>query len=353
MLNFNTKWNHADTYMAQPYLLDHLLTTLSFGHADEEIIKEAEQPFNKKSEQEMMSLFDKTDQEIILRVAMSKYLLSDQIHQYLWMSGIRISSGDICRRLRKLIMSRSLKQVEISDGQTENRKLVCYKLAYWGSKYVFYRGLYLHKGIKYLPYKSAKVQGKLDTPDDIKRALAANQILLNLLKSRVDMGHFGFMETLRPTGGVQHESYEDTIAPLVRTQLSVVLHPSAADENKQSLPLLLCYEIVRNHPEAMDKLADKLSRLEALENNERYPSKNYHSYAKDVCLILCGESEDHNRELYEFLKDRGSVNCNRKIFFTDDALIGKRETAVYELKEDGNLIWHELTMNHVKIPYAA
>ena len=352
MLNFNTKWNYANTYMVQPYLFNHLLEVPALHYMEGEMVKEMKQPFNKKSEKEMMNLFDKTDQEIIFRVAMSKYLLIDQIHQYLWLSGIRISSGDICRRLRKLIMTRTIKQVEIVDSQTECKKLDCYKLDYWGGRFVFYRGMYLHKGIKYLPYKSAKVQGKLDTSADIKRILAANQILLNLLKDKVDMGCFGFMETLRPQTE-DYDFYEKGIAPLVRPQLSVVLHQSEVLTENMASPLLFCYEIVRNQPDAMDKLVEKMGRFAALDDNENYPSKNYHSYAKEACLVLCGESESHNRVIYEFLQKSGFFQSNNKIFFTDDKLIRKGITAVYEIKEDGVILWHELRTNEAAEHYAA
>lgn len=347
MLKFDTKYNDVNTYMNQFYPMDSMSAPVNFHYADGEAVKEVMQPKHRMGEHELLDRYDKIDKEIILRVAMSKFLLADQLHQYLWLSGIRISSGDVCRRLRKLMVLRAISQIEVVDEQTEEVKLQCYKLAYWGNKFVYYSGMKLHKGIKYLPYPTARDLDKLDTPVDIKKTLNANQILLNMLKEKINLQKFGFMETLRPVSEV-FDSYENVVAPLVRNQVSAVVETSSPKS-----PVLLSYEVVRKNPEAMEKLVNKMKRFLALKNDWLYPVKNYHEYAKDVIFVICGESEIHNREIQDYLKEQEELTGFNKFIFTDDIKVNQGDTRLYEIEEDGTITYYKLPLHEAQNEYAA
>ncbi|MBE5955511.1 MAG: hypothetical protein E7253_03570 [Lachnospiraceae bacterium] len=352
MLNFNTKCNIAHTYMAQSYPLNHIFPEKFFGYAQGETVEESAGPKHKMNEKQLSDLYDRTDQDIIKRIAMSKYLLPDQLHQYLWLSGRRISTGDVCRRLRKLMMTRTIRQVQVTDGENGLKKLDCYKLDYWGNKYIYSHGMYLHTGVKYLPYKSAVDQDKLDGPVEVKKVLIANQLLLNMLKNHIDVCRFGFMDTLRPVSEI-YDTYEEVTAPMLRTHLNVTINPFFTGGGSCNTPVLLSYEVVRCNPEALDHLANKIKRFEAFENRELYPCVNYHPYAGSMHFVICGESEAHNREVYDYLKKAEGIDSDLRILFTDDLLVQKGDTALYEFTKEGNAVYYQLPSYTMPEQYAA
>ena len=96
-----------------------------------------------------------------------------------------------------------------------------------------------------------------------------------------------------------------------------------------------------------------MKRFQAFENTELYPCVNYHPYAGSQCFIICGESEAHNREVCEYLKTAEGIDSDFKILFTDDLLVQKGETALYEFTKEGNLIFYQLPTYTMPEQYAA
>ena len=184
-------------------------------------------------------------------------------------------------------------------------------------------------GNRYLSYSKRKEKEVPDdTPCDVKRILVGNQIILNLLMSNTKMKRFGIMETMRATEYEQAET-----GCIIRTAANVEI-----DENS-----VLAYEVVRDTPDAYEKLLNKIERYYKLINNAEYLVSNYHGNTTYPQLIICGESLEHNIKIASYLKAQGMWRNEDPILFTEDLLNMKRSRiSIYALSENDSQIWYEL-----------
>ena len=333
MMNY-TKWNDPNTYrrMTAELAANTVPETPIFAAREDECIEHSHVQYCMTSIDELHELLDIVDHAIVEAVAVSKYLNSLQIFEYITLRGYDTDRPKLRKRVLKLMKYRVIQENElVSTG--ENHRVKYFELDYFGYQLAMERGVNFHMGNRYVSYSKRREKGiPDDTVCDVKRILVGNQIILNLLMSNTQMQRFGIMETLRATDLEKAGS-----SCMIRTAANVKI-----DNNS-----VLAYEVVRDTPESYEKLMSKLERYYNLIHNEAYLDSNYHGDASYPQMIICGESRDHNIKIAEYLRTNGMWSEENTILFTEDLLNMKRSlVSIYALADDNSQMWYALPENN-------
>ena len=299
----------------------------AFAVRPEETIVHTFIPYWLMNTEELEAALDDTDRTVLEAVALSKYLTSLQIYEYITLRGCDVTRPRLRKRLLKLMRFRVIQEKEL-HSPSACRGMKYYQLNSLGYQYAMLRGVPFHMGNRYVSYTRRTQTGEIDTPCDVKRILVGNQIVLGLLKSGARMQRFGIMETLRPDDPELTDK-----GCMIRTAANVRLNADS----------ILAYEVVRDLPKTYEKLADKVSRYYRLVHNEEYLRGNFHGDHAWPQLIICGESFEHNRKIAAFLKEQGLWKVEDPILFTEDLLnIRDSLSSIYGLNDDGSRSWYSL-----------
>lgn len=294
-----------------------------------EKIEQAVLPYNKIYGDELKSLLDNLDLAIIEELARSKYLTSIQIYQYVRLRGIETNRLSLRSRLRKLASLYVIQESNLVISGTQH-SLKYFELDIKGYYIAKEQGVPFHSGNRVVSYCKKAETNIPDEPVEIKRVLAGNQIVLGLLLSNAKMQRFGIMETLR----IKAED-GNVNSCIIRTAAVVKIDSDS----------VLAYEVVRDFPIALEKLADKVDRYYKVLKCQEYLDENAHRDTSFPQLVICGESFDHNLRIAKYLSDKGLWNDEDTILFTEDLLnIRDSLCSIYEIK-NGKQIWYSLPEN--------
>lgn len=340
MMNY-TKWNDPKTYRRMTADLATYVVPENpiFAAREDECIEHSRVQYCMTSVDELRELLDIIDHAIVEAVAVSKYLNSLQIFEYVTLRGYDTDRPKLRKRILKLMKYRVIQENEmVSTGAEHGLKY--YELDYFGYQLVMERGVNFHMGNRYVSFSKRREKGMPDdTACDVKRILVGNQIILNLLMSNTRMERFGIMETMRATDLEQAGS-----SCMIRTAANVKIDNTS----------VLAYEVVRDTPDSYEKLMGKLDRYYKLIHNETYLESNYHGDASYPQLIICGESRDHNVKVAEYLRANGMWSEENTILFTEDLLNMKRSlVSIYALADDNSQMWYALPENNSVVREAA
>lgn len=299
------KWNMADTY--QNGFVDSrmalLSEALSYPYVHCEKVMDARPHFTTSNEQ-ILECIDETDRELVCRVAASKYLTAHQTWQYARLSGQAMDEEEVSIRMSGLaekMVLRSLCLVLPDDV----KGIMVYCLDFWGNQVAYNGGVYLHTGIKYISEKTRQEKGyKIDSPEDVKKVIVGNRILLDLLMRGRLVESFGFLETTSVQSGLPEDK-----SAIIRTTLSA----------KCLTGERLLVEVARNNPQSMKGLVDKLFRYEKIVSSGRYVAHNQNGDAKVPRLVVCGESKIHNERIFEAIAAAGFPVWKCELLFTEDS----------------------------------
>ncbi len=327
-----TKWNIPETYkkgvIPESRELKNNIAVFTYREG-ERLVYYEEIPRCLGDMEEVQKYLCELDYEIITQVASSKYLTSLQIFQYMCMQGFRCNRPIINRHLHKLVKYQLLQEVELLTRDNE-KGIRVYSLAFLGNQIAYKQGVCFHRGNKYISPKRKRLIGLREEAADIKKVLLANQILINLLKSKVQMKRFGIRETTRI---INDNSYES--GKIFRATLTVRL-----DEKR-----IFAYEVVRRNKDGLETVANKVTRFWKLVNNPEYIEANEFADKEHPRLIIAEEDFEHNKQIFYYLKDLGEYRDNEKhtIFFTEDLLnLQGNRKSLYTITADGKQVWYEL-----------
>ena len=328
-----TKWNDSKNYRRMTIELAEFAVPENpiFAARDDEHIEHSFVQYYMTDMDELHELLDSTDIAIVEAIAVSKYLNSLQIFEYITLRGFDVARPRLRKRMLKLMKYRVIQENEmVSAGAEHGRKY--YELDYFGYMLAMESGVIFHMGNRYVSYSKRKEKGMPDdTPCDVKRILVGNQIILNLLMSNTQMQRFGVMETIRATNLEQAGK-----SCMIRTAAYVRI-----DEDS-----VLADEVVRDTPDSYEKLMCKIERYYNLVHNESYLASNYHGDSAYPQLIICGESREHNIKIAEYLRENGMWREEDPVLFTEDLLNMKRSlVSIYALAEDNSQNWYTLPEN--------
>lgn len=281
---------------------------------------------------ELHELLDIVDHAIVDAVAVSKYLNSLQIFEYITLRGYDTDRPKLRKRILKLMKYRVIQENEMVSAGAEHG-LKYYELDYFGYQLAMEHGVNFHMGNRYMSFSKRREKGMPDdTACDVKRILVGNQIILNLLMSNTQMQRFGIMETMRATDLEQAGG-----SCMIRTAANVKIDNTS----------VLAYEVVRDTPDSYEKLMSKLERYYKLIHNETYLGSNYHGDASYPQMIICGESREHNIKIAEYLRANAMWSEENTILFTEDLLNMKRSlVSIYALADDNSQMWYALPENN-------
>lgn len=277
--------------------------------------------------EEILKRIDEIDLAIVEEIARSKYLNSLQIFEFLRLRGYSVKRDNLRRKILKLMRYRIIKENMIKCSGSENG-LRYYEIELKGYLIALNKGVFFHAGNSFMTYKKKLETGKLDSPLDVKRVLAGNMIVSNALKNGIKMERFGIMETFC----VENMDGKVKDGAIFRTAATIKID----DES------VLAYEVVRNNEDGYIKLADKIERYYKLLHNEKYLYSNHHSDHALPQMIICGESEEHNKKIMEFLMKENLWREDDTLLFTED-LLNIRDSAksIYEFRNNKK-IWYKL-----------
>ena len=200
MMNY-TKWNDPKTYgrVTEELTAYTVPENPIFAARGDEHIEHSRVQYCMTSVDELRELLDVVDHAIVEAVAVSKYLNSLQIFEYITLRGYDTDRPKLRKRILKLMKYRVIQENEmVSTGAEHGLKY--YELDYFGYQLALERGVNFHMGNRYVSFSKRREKGiPDDTACDVKRILVGNQIILNLLMSNTQMQRFGITETMRAT----------------------------------------------------------------------------------------------------------------------------------------------------------
>lgn len=287
-------------------------------------------PKEYSSVDEILAKIDETDLAIIEEIGRSKFLNSLQIYELLSLRGISINRNNLRKKTMKLMRYRVIRESVIMAPKVE-KGIRYYEVEGKGFVIARERGVLFHSGNSYMSYAKRLEQDKIDTPSSVKRILAGNMVVINALKNGVRMLRFGINETFL----VENEDGCVIDGAILRVPATIKI-----DDNS-----VLAYEVVRNTPDALEKLTDKVERYYSLLHNERYLFSNHHGDTNVFPqLIICGESLEHNKKIANYLRTMDLWREEDPILFTEDLLnIRDSVKSIYELKDEER-IWYLLPL---------
>lgn len=325
-----TKWNDPKNYGRMTAELEEYAVPENpiFAARADEHIEHCFVQYHTTNIEELHELLDSTDIAIVEAIAVAKYLNSLQIYEYITLRGFDVARPRLRKRILKLMKYRVIQENEMVSTGCEHG-LKYYELDYFGYALAMESGVTFHMGNRYLSYSKRREKGMPDdTPYDVKRILVGNQIILNLLMSNTQMQRFGVMETMRASDLEQAGG-----SCMIRTAANVRI-----DEES-----VLAYEVVRDTLDSYEKLMSKIERYYNLVHSTSYLASNYHGDTSYPQMIICGESQEHNIKIAEYLRANGMWREEDPILFTEDLLNMKRSlVSIYALMEDNSQIWYAL-----------
>lgn len=316
-------------------------TETVFAVREGEIINHTFSGFDDTSMENIRAIIDNVDIAIVEEVARSKFLTSLHVYEYLKLRGIDVKRPRLRKRILKLMKLRLIQENEIIiPGAVRGIKY--YELDIKGYLLAREEGIRFGMGNRYLSFRRKEELGVADTPQDVKRILVGNQLVLGLLLSNAKLERFGIMETFRAE--TEHENLDGCI---IRTAATVKIDAES----------VLAYEVVRDSADSLEKLADKIRRYYKMIHSRKYSEANYHGDDTVPQLVICGESLKHNRKIMKFLRSEGLWDEDDTILFTEDLLNMKDSLkSIYEITDREEIRWYQLpakaTKNETERSYA-
>lgn len=319
----NSIYNDASTYYNvnadSGFNSEKCSITAVFSVQDKEMIYETEilgyTPFEV-----IRSKLDEIDMAMVAENARSKYMTSLHHYQFIGLRGFYVKRQGINNRLKKLVKLHVFREYEIRRDGCE-RGIRYYGLGYMGLKLAQEQNVIFHMG-------NRVQKDVVEDPDTVKRILAANMVILGLLRNGVDICGFGFNETIRP------------LQDMPITDNCILRTPGMFWIDEESVFLV---EVVRSTPHAFRKLADKVQRYYTLVNNPNYLTANAHGHTSMPQLVICAESFEDSCKIDAYLRSRGLWSKEDSLLYTHDIVFMKDTLRVfYEIKEDGTPVWYSL-----------
>lgn len=304
-----------------------------FATEDNESVHRIMVPFCYTPVEQIRAMLDKTDIAIIEEVARSKYLTSLQIYQYLGLRGFNIQRSALRNRIKKMVKFHILREYEIIRQGSDNG-LRYYELGGIGFLVAREQGVTFHKGNLFLKEQTKINQGIVEDPVKVKRILAANMVILGLLRNGTAMDGFALNETIRPIK--DGPTIDDCI---LRTQGMFWIGEDS----------VFLVESVRSTPNGMRKIADKISRYYSLVNNPDYLKQNVHGHTSLPQMVLCAESMEHAQKIDAYLRSKGLWSEEDTILYTYDLLYMRNTLRTFfELTDAGTPVWYSLPSRYTQ-----
>lgn len=330
---FNDAANYANVFADFGINPDSLPNRAVFAVDGYERVCRLEVRYDPTPMAKIQTQLDEVDYAIIEEIARSKYLVSFQIFHFLVLRGFSVKRTGIRNRLNKMIKYRLIREFEILRGESETG-LRFYELDYRGFQIAREQNVVFHMGNRFLSDWKKEELGFEEDAVAVKRILAANMVILGLLRNGAAMDGFGFNETVRAT--VNGQIMDDCI---LRTQGMFWIGSDS----------IFLVEVVRSTEHGMIKLADKLSRYYSLVNHAGYLEENAHGHSAIPQLLICAESAAHAREIDTYLRTNGMWSESDTVLYTHDLLYMNRSLRTfYEFNEDGTQIWYSLPMRYIQ-----
>lgn len=302
-------------------------TVSAFAIHEDEVIEHTYSRFNATAYESLCECLDPVDIAIVEEIARSRFLNSLQVYEFIRLRGFDLPRTALRAHITRLHNSRMIHESVLKAPGVVNG-LRYYEIDFNGYRLAREKGVAFNAGNRYLSYNKKVEMNQVDTPESVKRVLAANQILLGLLISGARMERFGIMETY-------------AVDPDWATDKPCVMRVTAvAQIDAQSI---LAYEVVRDTKEAYAALADKVSRYINILHSKQYLRHNNHGDTAYPQLVICGESLAHNRKIAAYLRGMNLLNDEDTILFTEDllGLSGSLQT-IYEFTADGDRHWYTI-----------
>lgn len=305
----------------------HVMNDSVFRARKNEEVSRSVLPYISVNMEELERKYDQVNFAVVEEIARSRYLTALQIYQFVNLRGLKVSMGEIWDRLIRMLRQRVIRKYELNTPD-DSIGLSVFDLDHRGFQIALRRGVAFHKGNMYISSYRKNALGLTDSPEEIRRVLAGNAIVLGNLMNGAAFERFGIMETMRPSDCLQAAD-----GCIIRTAANLLLD----DES------FLLYEVVRNTPEAVAKLEDKVGRYYTLLHDSRYLEDNYYGYRALPQLVICGENYEHCLEVDRHLRSRGLIREEDSILYTEDRFY-RQETLqnLYELDEEGRPAWYSL-----------
>lgn len=333
MSEFNEAAKYANAYADAGFNQSRIHDKAVFAVEDNESVYRIPSPCASVPLANFRAMLDETDLAIVEEVARSKNLVSIQIYQYLGLRGFGVKRPALRNRINKLVKFRVLREYEICRTGSD-RGIRYYELDYNGYLIAQERGVVFHMGNRFLSDRQKAEQGVVEDAETAKRILAANMVVLGLLRNGAALDGFAFNETIRVT--------KDTLVTdsrILRTQGMFWIGEDS----------VFLVEAVRSTPHGMRKLADKVQRYYALVDNEDYLQFNVHGHKALPQLVLCAESLEHARKIDAYLRSKGLWSETDTIVYTHDLLYMKDTLRTfYELTQNGEQVWYGLPSRYVQ-----
>lgn len=326
-----TKLNIPETYAGN--IKGNSLILPNIFHSVEGEVATLEKRFLlKESIENILDKLDEIDHEIIWRITYSRCITPEQLLMFFRMQKIDVDMYQLNLRLDFLNHNRVIWRGNIS--QPNNTRITFLELDVVGNKFIEESGMVLHNGIQYksrVENTGKEISLMHEKVVEIKRYLMANQILVALLREKAVIERFSFQEILR---GIRENDWTDH-NDAFRSNLKV-------DIDKESI---LSYWVVRDKDDNLPELQRKVERYYNMLSNTYYLVDNLHRDCSYPQVIICGENEAHNAKIHHFLKDKGLIQGNVQLLYTEDKFYFSNENsteALYEFDENNIKTWYEI-----------
>ena len=328
--NFYGIWN-TDAEVRHPGAAD-----LKACHEDETYYIPFETSFFRKpdsylTEEEVNALIesgdlDATCVQITCLVASGLYLTEPQIRAHLALRGEVLTPEELKEKIDLLLRCNFLRRVECCLRSRVT--LACYCTGVQGNAVAKSADVHLHRGNCYMS-KQKRMQlnkGVVDEPQEIKRVVQANMVILGLLNAGIPMAHYGIRETLRTDDGGISDSIVRTIGTM---QLDRANH--------------LVLEVIRKDSD-WEAVWSKIDRFSRMIKRPDFLETVTISLEGLPQLIVCGEDDTHNRQIHQMLERRGILaqNPDMTVLYTTDQQVRKDPLEFYAFEETGEKLFFSL-----------
>lgn len=240
---------------------------------------------------------DSYDKEIVARIAASGLLTQKQLADYLKLCGLLpaywdplIEYGIMQHRLNNLFSLAFIEKVVLSYSNGLP-KHTAYRITKLGEELARRQGVHIHLGNRYRSQEERERTGVLDTPAEIMRVLAANNLAIQLLNETDDIRYLNFMTTPRLEGA---------------TSMSGMIRCALTAEKEDGSSYL--FEVFRR-PDIHDPLRKryeghmrfKVRSYFKLLRRKRFLEKNRQNLKTIPKLVIVAEDSAHIDELENIL----------------------------------------------------